>query len=537
MDKKYFGVMLDMSRNAVMKPETVNTFVDYISSFGYNMLQLYTEDTYQVQNEPYFGYLRGSYTKEDIQAIDAHCKEKGVELVPCIQTLAHLGTIFKYGAYRGINDFADILLIDEPRTYQLIDNIFATLAENFSSRKVHIGMDEAHMVGLGRYMDKHGICNRHELLNKHLAKVVEIAKKYGFEPMMWSDMFFRVADHGAYYSRKPNMPQEAIDGVPDVALVYWDYYHNKKEDYRAMVKAHEKFGKEIWFAGGAWCWTGFTPANRYTLQTMKPAMDVCRERGVDNIFFTLWGDNGKECSYFTLLPSLYYLKRYYDGVTDRKQIAEEFEKLTGEPFERMMNTDLPNYVGGNKNGTRDPSKYMLYNDPFLGWLDTQAKEGVDKEYKKQARRFATYARKSEKLGYIYDFFAKLCKALSYKYDLGVRAREAYQVRDEAALRAIITQFKKTEKAVKDFYNAFRVLWHKENKPHGFEVQDIRLGGLMQRLKHCRERLQDYVNGKLEELPELEEILLDFWGNGTTNYCKDTPCYSNWGGIVTQCPLN
>ena len=538
MQRKYFGVMLDMSRNAVMKPSTVNKFVDYISSFGYNMLQLYTEDTYEVNNEPYFGYLRGGFKKEEIQEIDAHCREKGVELIPCIQTLAHLRTIFKYHPYRGINDFDDILLIDEPRTYELIDNMFASLAESFSSRKVHIGMDEAHMVGLGRYLDKHGPCNRYELLNRHLTKVVEIAKKYGFEPMMWSDMFFRMGNNGAYYLRDPKVPQEAIDGVPDVALVYWDYYHKHKEDYRAMVKAHEKFGKEIWFAGGAWSWVGWTPANRYTLQTMKPAMDVCRERGVENIFFTLWGDNGKECSYFSLLPSLYYLKRYYDGVKDRKQIAKEFEELTGESFERMMNTDDPNYVGGNREGIRDPSKYMLYNDLFFGWLDTQVKEGVDKEYKKLARRFATYAKESENFGYIYDVLSKLCKALSYKYDLGVRVREAYQVRDEQALRAILTDMKKSEKAVYAFYESFRALWHKENKPNGFEIQDMRLGGLMQRMKHCRERLENYLSGKEESLPELEDALLDFWGNGRTkDYDKKTPGYPLWGAIITQNQLN
>ena len=536
MEKKYFGVMLDMSRNAVMKPEAIKKFVDYISSFGYNMLQLYTEDTYEVNNEPYFGHLRGGYKKEEIKEIDVYCKEKGVELIPCIQTLAHLKTIFKWFEYQGVNDYADILLIDEPRTYQLIENMFSTLAECFTSRKVHIGMDEAHMVGLGKYMDKHGICNRHELLKKHLAKVVEIAKKYGFEPMMWSDMFFRMSNKGEYYGRKVNLPQEVVEGVPDVSLVYWDYYHTHKADYRAMIKAHEKFGKEIWFAGGAWSWFGFTPANRYTLQTMKPAMDVCKEEGVENIFLTLWGDNGKECSYFAMLPSLFYLKRYYDGVTDRKQIAKEFEALTGEPFERMMNTDDPNYVGGNKEGFRNPSKYMLYNDPFFGWFDTQVKEGVDKQYKKLARRFAIYANKSIDFGYIYDVLAKLCRALSFKYDLGVRVREAYQGCDETALRRLVTDFKKTEKAVEAFYYSFRALWHKENKPHGFEVQDLRLGGLIQRINHCRERLESYLCGKEEALPELEEALLDFWGHGT-EYCKDTPCYSDWSMIVTANQLH
>ena len=535
MEKQYFGVMLDMSRNAVMKPAMVKKYVDYLASFGYNMLQLYTEDTYQVCDEPYFGYLRGGYTKEELQDIDAYCKAKGVELIPCVQTLAHVSTIFKYAPYRNIRDHGDILLIDDPRTYQLIDNIFRSLAESFSSRKVHIGMDEAHMVGLGKYFDLHGLVDRHELLKKHLAKVVEIAKKYGFEPMMWSDMFFRIANKGAYYSRKPNLSQEVMDNVPDVSLVYWDYYHTKKADYRAMVEAHEKFGKDVWFAGGAWSWFGFTPSNRYTLQTMKPAMDVCRERGVKNVFFTLWGDNGKECSYFSLLPSLYYLKRYYDGVTDRKQIAQEFEALTGESFERMMNLDSTNFVGGNKDGFRDPTKYMMYNDPFFGWLDTQAKTGVDAEYRKIARRFALYAKKSENFSYIYDTLSKLAKVLSYKYDLGIRAREAYQVRDEAALKGVVEDFKKTEKALKAFYKSFCALWHYENKPNGFEIHDMRLGGLMQRLTHCRERLEDYLNGK-GEVPELDVVLLDFWGNGT-EYCKDTPCYPNWGMIITPNQLN
>ena len=535
MSEKYFGVMLDMSRNGVMKPSEVKRFVDYISAFGYNMLQLYTEDTYEVKNEPYFGHLRGAYKKEEIQEIDTYCKEKGIELIPCIQTLAHLGSIFRWSTYRVINDFADILLIDEPRTYELIENMFATLAENFTSRKVHIGMDEAHMVGLGKYLDKHGVCNRYELLKKHLGKVVEIAKKYGFEPMMWSDMFFRMANQGEYYSRHTKFPKGAIEAVPDVALVYWDYYHTHKADYRAMLKSHQEFGKDIWFAGGNWSWMGFTPANRYSLQTMKPAMDVCREQGIDKIFFTLWGDNGKECSYFSMLPSLFYLKRYYDGVTDRKQIAKEFEELTGESFERMMNLDAPHYVGGNKEGFRNPSRYMLYNDPFFGWFDTQVKEGVTKQYKKLAKRFAIYAKESKNFSDLYTLQGKLCRILALKYDLGVRLRSAYQVRDEAVLRACIIDMKKIEKAIEEFYQVFRVLWHKENKPHGFEVQDIRLGGLKQRVKHCRERLEAYLNGKEENLPELEEVLLDFWGNGL-HYAKNTPCFQSWAANVSVSPI-
>ena len=177
---KRFGVMLDCSRNAVMKPEQVKKIASVLKDFGYTMLQLYTEDTYEVENEPFFGYLRGRYSVEELQDIVSYCKEIGMEVIPCVQTLAHLNQIFRWKEYAVVNDFADILLPEEERTYALIENIFKTLRKCFSSEYVHIGMDEAHMLGLGKYLDKHGYNNRFDILNRHLNKVIEIAKRYGF---------------------------------------------------------------------------------------------------------------------------------------------------------------------------------------------------------------------------------------------------------------------------------------------------------------------------------------------------------------------
>ena len=68
---KHFGVMLDCSRNAVMKPSAVKRFIDCLEKMGYNTLELYAEDTYRVEGEPYFGYLRGGYTAAEIKDIDA----------------------------------------------------------------------------------------------------------------------------------------------------------------------------------------------------------------------------------------------------------------------------------------------------------------------------------------------------------------------------------------------------------------------------------------------------------------------------------
>ena len=78
-----FGVMIDCSRNAVMTVDKLKKFITVISKMGYNQVHLYMEDTYEVENEPYFGYLRGRYTKDELKEIDSYAKKYGMEVIPC----------------------------------------------------------------------------------------------------------------------------------------------------------------------------------------------------------------------------------------------------------------------------------------------------------------------------------------------------------------------------------------------------------------------------------------------------------------------
>jgi len=174
MNNRSLGIMIDCSRNGVMTPENVKEFATLIAGMGYNMLQLYTEDTYEIDGEPFFGYMRGRYTQEELKDIDAHCVSLGIELIPCIQTLAHLERLTRWPAYTDLFDIGDILLVDDERVWNLIDKMFAAVSRCFTSRRVHIGMDEAHNLGLGKYLEKHGLSNRSLLMAKHLTKVTEL---------------------------------------------------------------------------------------------------------------------------------------------------------------------------------------------------------------------------------------------------------------------------------------------------------------------------------------------------------------------------
>jgi hypothetical protein len=104
--------------------------------------------------------------------------------------------------------------------------------------------------------------------------------------------------------------------------------------------------------------------------------------------------------------------------------------------------------------------------------------------------------------------AALSRTLYYKYELTAKTRNAYLARDKETLRAIVdNDYKKVLKNLDEYYEAFRYQWYKENKPQGFEVQDYRIGGLKQRLLNCKRVIEEYLDGKIERIAELEEPVL------------------------------
>lgn len=509
------GVMLDCSRNAVMKAEKVKQFADIIRKMGYDTLMLYTEETYEIKSQPLFGYMRGRYTKEELKDIDLYCKSIGIELIPCIQTLAHLGCMFRWQTYNDINDCDDILLVDDEKTYSLIEEMFKSVCECFSSKKIHIGMDEAFRVGLGKYREKHGFGDRFDIINRHLHKVCDISKKFGLEPMIWSDMFCSLA-YDSKESDKEKIKEKA--SLPDnISLVYWDYYSDDFQHYCDKINLNKAFDREVIFAGGAWTWKGFAPDNTFSLKTTKPAIEACLKCGIDNVIMTVWGDDGSECSYFTILPTLMYTSLKLQGIEDMNIVKERFKEIVGCDFDDFMLLDKLDTPKGNHDN--NPSKYLLYNDLFCGLNDYRCNGSENDYYKNLADRLKATS-VTDEFSYIFDMYTKLADVLSLKADLGIKTRKAYNEKSIEALKEVSQEYSAVLNKLEAFHKSFEKCWFLENKPFGFDVQDMRLGGLMQRIKSCQNRLFKFINGEIQNIPELEEQLIN------------EPCPMFWSKIIT-----
>ncbi len=523
------GLLVDMSRNAVLRLETVKDLVRHMAVLGYNSLQLYTEDTFEVKDEPYFGYMRGRLTGEEIKEIDSYCKLFGIELIPCIQCLAHINQITRYANYDPIVDVNDILLVNEKSTYDFLENIFKSVSVNFSSKKINIGMDEAHMLGLGKYLDKHGYQKRFDIMIQHLEKVRALCKKYGLEPRMWSDMFFRLIYGGEYYKEDTDFSPELLEKIPkDVMLLYWDYYSFDYNRYDSMLKKHLKISENVGFAGGAWKWTGFAPDNAYSIGTVKSSLKACSDNKIKSFLLTCWGDNGAEASIFSILPSIYYCaENAYTGSFEK----DKFKALTGISFDDFMKVDLPNRIVQSDYERNNASKFFLYNDILIGTFDSLAFDGISNIYEKHAQELKSVCVKAGRYSYMFNILQKLCEVLAVKAEIGVNIKKAYDNKDSAYLKQMVEFTLPTLiDRLKSFYREFNFQWHKENKAFGFEVQCIRLGGLITRVEYVKERLSSYIQGEIPVIEELEQERMPF--NYFSNLDLDRLIYNLWNVITS-----
>lgn len=508
------GPMLDLSRNAVMTVPRLKRFITLCSKMGLNTVMMYMEDTYEIPEYPYFGHYRGRYSQEELKELDSYADQLGIELVPAIQTLAHLTNPLKWGFANGMRDTSDILLVDEEKTYLFLQAAIKSIAECFKTKKIHIGMDEAHDLGKGHYLAKHGLEDSFSIMTKHLQKVTAICENYQLKPMMWSDMFFRIGSKsGDYYDKNISFPKSLIDNMPAIDMVCWDYYHHEEEEYTTIFSNHKKLERPLIFAGGVWTWNGLAPNYGKSFATTKAGLAAAKKAQIKEVYATLWGDDGAETP---LIASLLGLQQFseeqFKENPSETLIAERFQlfhHLNAEDFWLLNDFDQTEGVAENNPHGSNSSKLLLYQDVFFGLYEKNLSNlHLKKHFEKLATDLLTVRLTSETQE-MFAFYQQLARVLFIKADIETELLQAYQEDNHEKLKHLLSQLESLQKEIKKLQIFHRNLWFYWNKPFGYEVIDLRYGGLISRIETARWRLQNYLDGRLEKLTELEEPRLLF----------------------------
>ena len=513
---KTAGIMLDCSRNAVMKVEHFKGWLRKMAMLGFNMAMLYTEDTYELPGEPYFGFQRGRYTAEELHEIDDYAASLGIEMIGCIQTLAHMEQILRWSEYAAIKDTPRVMLIGEKKTYTLIEKMIRHFASHYRSRRIHIGMDEAEHFGRGRYMDVHGYKPSFDLFSEHLAEVVKLCKKYGLEPMLWSDMYFCMGSKsGTYYDPSCKIPNSVKAKIPkDARLVYWDYYHGDEAFYVDWIKRHRALGGEPLMASGIWTWHSLWYDRRLTEANGGACIQACKKTKLHEIFFTLWGDDGAYCNVDSAMAGMAYVsEQMYCDKISQKTLARRFSAVCGGDYEAVCIASTMNMyedITLGDTGLDHSSSAFFWDDPLLSiYYHNRALQQprhwpkMRAHYKKLITAMTKKAHKNSASEDI-NHAILLAKVLYQKIDICLEFEKAYRNRNAAALKAMGKKILAIIELLDDVDASFRQLWLTRNKPQGLEVLQIRIAGLMRRYEELRQRIKELLAGKIAVIDELEE---------------------------------
>ncbi|OBZ14117.1 glycoside hydrolase [Bacillus sp. FJAT-27264] len=513
------GPMFDLSRNAVLTTDSFKVMLNKMALMGLNTVMLYMEDTYEIEGEPYFGYMRGRYSQQELREIDDYAAQFGIEAFPSIQTLAHLEEFLKWEPVSHYKDTKGALLVGQDRTLSLVERMIESASAPFRSRKIHIGMDEAEELGRGKYLDRNGYSSRFDIMTSHLEKVLEIVRRRGLEPMMWSDMFLKLASENGseYYDAETSIPEEMQRRIPkDVDMVYWDYVHTEAEEYEQLVAKHRPLGSKLAFAGAVWIFNTFGVNYGLSLKASDTALQVCKREGINEVYATMWGDDGNEGNPFAALLGLqlYAEHAYSPERPEWKYLAERVKFCTGiEADSYLMMKDLDETPGAEPDNRvqSNPSKFLLYQDVLLGLFDHQI-EGLElaSHYEALERSFAERRATDHAAVQMLEVPEKLCAVLKRKSLLGIELKRAYDTGDKTALALIAErELPEIAQAVRELRAAHRSAWYRMFKPFGWEVLDIRYGGLVNRLDSAALRLLDYAEGRIDSVEELEQERLPY----------------------------
>ncbi len=520
------GIMFDCSRNAVIKPEAMKFFLRKMALMGLNLGMMYTEDTYEVPEQPFFGYKRGRYTYGELKALDDYADLLGIELCPCIQALGHLKRILHWPAFHHLRDNDEVLLADLEETYVLLEQMIRAASAPYRSKRIHLGMDEAFGVGLGAHLTRYGYEHPHDVIGRHLRRCLDICDQYGLKAMMWSDMYFHLDGHHYHSEGMPSeRAKKAVD--PRVSLVYWDYYHAKEEEYANALYKHAQFDADTVFAGGIWVWIGPAPSYNTTIANTVPGLTACMKAGIQTVLATAWGDNGAETN---MTAALYGMQLYgemaYTGVYDPDALNARFRRCCGADPQAFLDLSLFNIVpgmGGYPNDPTNACKFLLYQDPLIQLFEKDT-EGypMSEHFASLVNRYARYARENPAYSLLFDFYTALAHVLALKCVWHEQAGNAIRSGDRDKAAALAEDIPATVEALHALRLLWRKLWESTNKPNGFEIIEVRMGGIAARMATAGEKMLAFANGEVDTIPELleESLICKRRPNGTIG-CTNT----------------
>ena len=536
------GMQLDISRNSVLNEESLKYFIRQHALLGLSAVTFYMEDMFEIPDEPYFGYMRGRFTEEDLKRMDAYAAELGVEIVAELELLGHMAKFLRHysnGYLRGgsVNE----LLVGEQTTYDFIEKIVSTISRCLRSRIVHIGLDETRTVNQGRYKQLHGEVPIEKVFFEHAHRVCKMVNDYGMTPILSGDMPFE-------FSWKNQPPKNAnylndqvdaldpavIAAMPEnTAVTMWNYTEENEETLVKLFRMTGQLTDKVVYMGSARMWQSLVCKFEPTVRTVVAGMRAARRENVKISVFCTWEDSG-DCPHFLALPmAIVAADMDYVGSYSREEMQRKVKFLYGVDFDDFNKMGYADHVHQNEDQEL-ATKFLLYNDPLIGLLDYHVRDlDLRKFYGDMVRDYRDRGNaRHPGMKLSFDQFKMILSILELKADYGVRLKRAYDRHDREALVALCDDARLIKARLERLMVIDRELFTFYYKGLGFETFELRRATLCARFDTLVYKLEAYLDGRLASIEELEQERLPYNCNPYENETENIFYGTGFTGILS-----
>jgi len=272
------GVMLDVSRGKVPTFETLCTVVDQCARLKLNALMLYVEHTFRFRRHPRIGAGTSPLDAETLRRLDVYAAERGVELIPSLQSLGHMDHVLNLPEYSHLAETPShwTLAPAVPETYALLQDLYDEFLPNFTSGFFNANCDESFDLGSGRSAEMQQELGAGGPFLAHVSRVRELARSHGKRTMIWADM-----PHAH--------PERLAEFAADV--VFLDWWYEATFDYD-RVKRFAEAGRDFLVCPGTSTWNCLFPRVDNAVANVTGWADAGRRHGALGLLVTDWGDFG-----------------------------------------------------------------------------------------------------------------------------------------------------------------------------------------------------------------------------------------------------
>jgi len=182
-------VQYDIARGQTVHVPYVKRLIRELARCKTNALLFYMEDDFRFREFPFLG-RDGTFTHAKARELSDYARRYHVRLIAQFEALGHAGAVLAHEELADLREAggAGVFCTLTPRTWEVLDRIFAELAEAFpDSPYIHVGGDEfehgfARCVACRAYAAEHGLGGLYAL---HMNRLGELVKKHGRTMMFW----------------------------------------------------------------------------------------------------------------------------------------------------------------------------------------------------------------------------------------------------------------------------------------------------------------------------------------------------------------